>query len=102
MLQEHMFIVALENGKMAIHDVRAERSLQQWEAHTNRVRAMELMPTVASRQDHPRLYLVTGSSDGWLKVWALQVPSTKLLSTVLRFVFLVQKSTQFNDAPTRE
>ncbi|XP_018012821.1 p21-activated protein kinase-interacting protein 1-like [Hyalella azteca] len=63
-LQEKVLLVALENGRVAVHDLAAGATLQAWEAHSNRVRAMDLMPPAAPHT-HPRYYLVTGSSDGW-------------------------------------
>lgn len=73
-IKENVLAIALENGKVALHNLQSGRRLQQWEAHSSRVRAMAAMPTVQMTEDeHPRLYIVTGSSDGWMKVWALQV-----------------------------
>ena len=73
MFQEHIVAVALENGKVCLHDMGEGVTLQQWEAHTSRVRAMAPMPTVGAEQEHEMAYLVTGSSDGWVKVWGVSV-----------------------------
>ncbi|KAF2354119.1 WD40 repeat [Trinorchestia longiramus] len=77
-LKDNVILLALENGKVAVHDIEEGCTLQQWEAHSNRVRAMDLMPVAAHNEDqHLKHYLVTGSSDGWIKVWSLQEDDLK-------------------------
>lgn len=73
-IDKSLIFVGLENGNVAVYNFDSGETLQQWEAHDSRVRAMKLLPTLPNNKasKSSNYYLVTCSSDGWLKVWLLQ------------------------------
>ncbi|XP_076035231.1 p21-activated protein kinase-interacting protein 1-like [Oratosquilla oratoria] len=73
-ITEAVIVVGGEGHNICLYDMGQQKEIQQWEAHTSRVKALLSIPT-ASKEE---LHILSASSDGQVKMWSLQM---SLLST---------------------
>lgn len=68
---DDIIAVGGEGKNVCLYDIKTEIELFQWTAHSMRVKSLHLIPQEAAE----RLWLVSASSDGTIKVWGLELLS---------------------------
>lgn len=74
-LQDDIIAVGGEGRNICLYDVSTKMEMGQWAAHTSRIKCLCTLPGMAAEE----LWLVSASSDGIIKIWSLEVRSSRLL-----------------------
>ncbi|KAK7083010.1 p21-activated protein kinase-interacting protein 1-like protein [Halocaridina rubra] len=70
-ITDDIIAVAAGDKNICFYDISNQIEILQWEAHSMRVKCLRLIP----RDDPEEPWLVSASSDGYVKIWKLQLLS---------------------------